>query len=471
MSLLFIVLFLGFFRTNQSIDRTQYSNRRATERQDGYLSFASNNMNFPLHFRWNVSTTCNNDYLAFGNNTLYCLTNDLDGGWQYNYPTAMQAFDIKDGQIYERWTTYIYPKQEGDWTLDVGPVLVPPNYAAVFEQQRGVLFVLNTETGNIAYKIFVDGDDIYCQGDPPCLMAGITSSAKYQTIFVHYAKSFDAYDNYDGQAYLFYFDMNNNQTGTLSIHEPQWSSPSTPTICDDVIITTNYFGSVDAFRISSDKDRLNLQPLWNYTMPRTRNDDWYDYYNPPLCIPRSDGSFNVLTNAQASEANFSNEYFELLDGQTGKLLQEFLWYEEKWLPAINTDQWIMIRTTCMNQWDMTCTQDTTHRIIAYNVSGSNSLNGNWTEIWNIQGVLYEDIMIVNDYLFLSRPAGVDVFSIYDGKLMESTMMPVDFALSTSLVASVDRNNNPLIIAASCVQSSIFDQNPIETVLFAINFSD
>eukprot|EP01084_Bolivina_argentea_P296258 510208_1 len=445
MSLLFIVSFLCLFHPNQSIDRTQYSNVRATERQDGYLSFASNNINFPLQFRWNVSTACNNWYLAFANNTLYCLTNNMNADSTLYWPTAVQAFDIKDGSTI--WTTYIYPKQKTDWTSIVGPVLVPPNYAAVFEQQSGILFVLNTKTGNITYKIVVD--NIYCSGEPPCLKAGITSSATYQSIFVHYAKN--QFDGYKGHAHLFYFDMNNNKTKTIDIHEPDWSSPSTPTICDDdVIITTNYVGTVNAFRISSDKDGLSLQPLWSYTL--TRNDgEMLMWSRPPLCIPRSDGSFNVLTNAVDSEANFTNEYFELLDGQTGKLLREIIWNEELFLPVINTDQWIMIRTT-----------KDTNRIVAYNVSGSNSLNGNWTEIWNIQGVFYQDIMIVNDYLFLSRPAGVDVFSIYDGKLMESTMIPVDVALATSLVASVDGNNNPLIITASCLTL-----NMSETVLFAV----
>ena len=93
------------------------------------------------------------------------------------------------------------------------------------------------------------------------------------------------------------------------------------------------------------------------------------YFNPPLCIPTSDGGFNVLicSNTKADTTSWI-----LLNGKTGELLKEIKWdRDQTGIPVINTDKMIMITTEAI-----------TNKIISYNISND---NGNWTELYNVNG--------------------------------------------------------------------------------------
>ena len=426
------------------IDRTQFSNFRATESHDSYLSFSSS-FSFPLSLKWNVSnTSCtfSNGILnfAFTNKIFYCLTNEI---WdlQKNTNSYIQAFDVNDGSTI--WKTYIDVNTSKllNKTAFDGVVAIPPNYLGIVDDNNGDLFILNGSDGNIIYNISIDP---LCKKytDIVCLESGITSSNKYKSIFIHYTTNEEKQYYYNGT--LFQFDVENNKTYKMYAAEDIIPNPQIPTICnDDIIITTNLFGNASAFKI--DETSGNLQNLWNYSMI---NNYGAIYFNPPLCIPRNDGGFNVLINSVLESPDF--ELWELLDGESGKLLKEIEWVEDSTgIPAVNVDKMIMIRTTL-----------STNKIIGYDIS---DINGNWTQLYDIKGDEYFDIMIIDENIFLCNNQVVDVYSVLNGTKIYSWTFPQEVGL-TRLAASIDENGKPLVIVVAVLS---FTPPNEQTILYAL----
>ena len=430
------------------IDRTQFSNFRGVESHDGYLSFSSL-LNLPLSLKWirnDTSCTFSNGLLnfAFTNDVFYCLTNEI---WdlQKNVNSSVHAFNANNGNTL--FGTYIdqTPTERFNKSAFDGIVSIPPNYIAILDNNNGDLFILNSTNGNIIYNITVD-ENCRRLSTAPCIESGLISSTKYKSIYAHFIGKGVAFNN----ATLFQFDTQNAKSSSIQVIEDGAPNPQIPTICnDDVIIATNLFGNASAYNISN-SDEIKL--LWNYSFT---NNYGAIYINPVLCIPRIDGSFNVLSNSILTEEIF--ELWELIDGKTGKLIQQIKWEEDtSSIPAINTDKMIMIRTTIVS-----------NKIIAYNISDINN-NGNYTEIWNIRSDQeYMDILIINDNVYLSNAQQMDVYSIYNGTLIYSYKFPIEAILSR-LAASIDNNNNPMIIIVA-IQS--FDLPDMQTILYALQYNE
>eukprot|EP01084_Bolivina_argentea_P112264 200234_1 len=352
--------------------------------------------------------------MAFTNDVFYCLTNEiLDLAKNIN--SSIHAFNANDGTTL--WKTYIDQSSTYNKTAFDGIVSLPPNYVAVLDNNNADLFILNSSNGNIISNVSVYPN---CRkvSESICIESGLISSSLYDSIFIHYVIPRDL-----PNAYLFQFNTVTKQTSSINIIEAIAENPQIPTICnEDVIVSTNLFANVSAFNISDNK----WTSLWNYSMT---NNYGTVYINPILCIPRIDGSFNVLVNSLLEAPDF--EIWELIDGSTGTLLQEIIWLEDTTgIPVINTDKMILIRTTIEQ-----------NNIIAYDIS---DINGNWTQLWNISAVEYMDVMVINNNVFLSNEKQIDVYSIDNGTKIDSWLFPMGEGESR-LSASLDANNEPMII--------------------------
>ena len=449
LSLTFICSLLISINTVFGIDRTQFSNARATERHDGYLSF-STELEFPLSLKWsNLNASCAIYYafinFALTNEIFYCLTNEISG-WYRSTDSYLEAYNINNGDLL--FKTYIdinITKKINETGFD-GVVTIPPNDIAIIDDTNGDLFILNGTNGNIIYNISID-DECKKRVDIECLDLGslMVSSLKYKSVFIHYATSY-SFSKYT--AYLFQFDIENNITNTMTLTEDILGNPQIPAICnDDFVITTNEFGNASAFQINENNGQLIN--IWNYSMPSAHT----IYYNPPLCIPTNDGGFNVLI---CSNTFADTTSWVLLNGMTGGLIKELKWNRDQTgIPVINTDKMIMITTSIIP-----------NNIIAYNISSSD--NGNWAELYNINygdnSDLYLDLMIINENIFLCSKTVVDVYSIINGKKIFSWSIPnSDMVEKTGLAAGVDENGKPIII----VVATLDEMPPQKTFLYAL----
>ena len=176
------------------------------------------------------------------------------------------------------------------------------------------------------------------------------------------------------------------------------------------------------------------------------------YPEPPLCIPTSDGGFNLLINS-VTDGNY-NEYWQLLNGKTGELIKEFKWkIDSSYIPAINTDKMIMIRTTLE-----------TNKTIAYNISDSP-----WIQLYEINSSeQYVDIMIIDEYIVLSSLKVVDVYLITNGtKIFSYPFELYETQIEwTKLSAGLDETGEPLIIVAMGIDLN----QPQQTILYALKMN-
>eukprot|EP01084_Bolivina_argentea_P006719 12717_1 len=454
MTILLIYVHFLIALTVYSIDRTQFTNFRATQTHDGYLSFPYS-FNFPLTLKWTVSnTSCTEENgllnLVFSNDIFYCLTNEV---WdeQNNINSSVYAFDVNNnGKVI--WHLKAETLNKLDVSALDGIVSIPPNYLSIFDNNNGNLYILNSSNGNIIHNITVYE---HCQQftDTICMLSGLVSSNMYKSIFVHYAiiENINLTNNTNLIANLFQFNIETNQSKQINIMDKFTTNPQIPTICNNnVIITTNLFGNINAFSIS---DNSTMISLWNYSIVNTQNEPIY--INPPMCIPRVDGLFNVLVNSYLQPSNY--ELWILLNGKTGELLNEIKWeITHTGLPVINTDKMILIRTAIK-----VINNTETHYILAHNIT---DVYGNWTLIWNVtysNNIM--DIMIVNDNVFVSDQKQFVVYSIYNGSKVFQWLFPIE-TYHSRLVSSLDKNNKPIIVVAA-IQS--FNLPHMNTILYAL----
>ncbi len=439
-----------------SINRTQFTNFRATETHDGYLSFPYP-LNFPLSLKWNVSnSSCTEENgllnVVFSNDIFYCLTNEV---WdeQNNINSSVYAFDVNNnGKVIWHLNAEKFNKLDVS-ALD-GIVSIPPNYLSIFDNNSGILYILNSNNGNIIHNITVYKNcNIFTE--TICMLSGLVSSNIYQSIFVHYTIiqniNINVTNNSNFIANLFQFNVETNQSNQINIIETLTANPQIPTICDEnVIITTNLFGNVNAFYINYN---LTIIPLWNYSIITVNE---IIYINPPICIPRIDGLFNVLINSYLQPNNY--QLWLLLNGKTGELLKEIKWeITHIGLPVINTNKMILIRSSITVRNNVE-----TRNILAYNISDT---NGNWTVIWNVtySNNNIMDITIVNDNVFVSDQRQIVVYSICNGSEIFQWTFPIETDHSR-LVSSLDQNNKAMIIIVA-IQS--FNLPHMNTVLYAL----
>eukprot|EP01084_Bolivina_argentea_P111958 199689_1 len=420
-----------------AIDRTEFSNFRGTERHDSYLSFSSS-LSFPLSSKWNrsdIQCTFNNPLInfAFAQDTFYCLTNEI---WDLNrnINSSIFAFSAEDGSIL--WKTEIYKDPTILTSFD--GIVYLNGYISVLDDNYGDLYLLNATTGIMTQNVSIKDD---CPDNLPngqyCIQSGIASAGKSNVILAY----FTTYDDHKNGT-LFSMDENGKTNSAFALNQTT-DTAQDPTVCnDEIVITTNLFDTVNAYYLSG-ISFLNF--LWSYTIA---NQFGTVYDNPALCIPRLDGGFNVLVNSIFEQSVL--EAWELLDGKTGKLLKEITWQiASAGIPAINSDKMILVRTSGS-------------RIEAYNIS---DVNGNWTQLWTGSGTYY-DLMIVDEYVFMSNAEQVDVYQINDGKQVFSWTFPIDQGgpfIVSRLSAGVDKNGKPMIIILA-MQSFV---PTVNSTLFAL----
>ena len=452
------IIIYTFITISFGIDRTQFTNFRSNERHDSYLSF-STPLQFPLSLKWsNLNTSC---VSFFGGPISFALTNEIfycvSGEWNSvtkDMRAYLEAFNINNGN--SLFKTNI--KQYSNETVLVGVVSIPPNYVAILDVVNAHLFILNGTNGNIIDDITIY-DQCNTNTDYVCVLSGLTSSQKYKSVFINYAKN----DIYAGQGQLVKFDIENNKIDKIYVAESIEVNPQIPTICnDDIVITTNLFANTSAFQI--DPSTGQLSNLWNHT---SIAESVYTFVSPPLCVPTSDGGFNVLID---TFYNDGYESWELLNGKTGELIKKTEWeIDTTTIPAINTDKMIMIRTTVDTKSDK-------NQIIAYNISvDDNGNNTKWKELYSINnetvylGHEYLDIMIIDEYIFLCSRKCVDVYQITTGTKIYSWPLPKNegesLPDSTSLAAGIDENGKPVIIVVAV--GSYDWPYPINTTLYAL----
>eukprot|EP01084_Bolivina_argentea_P193640 332195_1 len=411
-----------------TFNRDIYNNYRGNINHDGFMIFPNYSGSTAIQYKWSNNYSaqgyCVNGSpyptLTFSYNTIYCITNSFVNPLS-GLNESVIAINPKNGDII--WQKYILHNSEDEYNN----------------------FIDAKNNGNILFNITLHGTSkTYCDSisNPmPCVYSYILGLDN--GLFSWY-RGIQGY-NVNSSVFSYNF-MNGSSDKNNFMNDPNlWQSILS--LCgndNNVLISIDQMSFIHGYSVDNELNIINL--LWNQSI--TDNDSIYQI--PPVCIKFGSKS-QVLFGKQYKNNKMTSV---LVDVETGNILNDnIIWnYTKPLSPVIHYFQDIisLIWTDGNNT-------------VSYQIN-DNGYN-EWKILWkyiNKNSFIINDLLIVNDLLYLSHNQGIDIVDIFSGNLKYNVSFDAnDNIIGSRLIAGKDDMNNVWVVAHCYI-------TPYQTILYAFS---
>eukprot|EP01083_Nonionella_stella_P014217 39966_1 len=452
------------------LDRSTFSNLHATEKHDGYMKFKQD-IRLPLSVKWTKYIACGGTDVSVvvANNVFYCLKN-IDWGFNDSISNfSLVALKVDDGSVLFETILCRRCPSWGSWGSSI--VSIEPNYIAVVDNANAKIYLLNGSTGDIVHEtLLYDGCPL--ASTDPCNTSLVVSSPvdRHSVIVLYWVENNNI---------LKIFTWNIESNGMSYTNTSFWSWPyETPAIChnDTVVLKDDNAGHVGAFYMNRNN---TMTPIWEYEIV---GDEGNSISNPAFCVPTLEGGFDALVRVITNDSLYDQELerWNLIDGTTGELAKERIWNTVRVvMPSIHVDKMILaMATVTVDKKINGSWSDARESVVGYNITN----HSQWDEIYKttLNETYYQDMMIINDYIYALGVISndlisivrcvLDIFSIDDGQHVDRFTIPVDVMnvlgehVDLSMRAGVGANGIPMIFI------HVLQRDPNQSTLFALGSS-